>query len=42
MAKKIEKNGFILYNNYEEQINMLSDDQAGQLIKGIFAYVRTG
>ncbi len=36
------KKSFILYCNYEEQLNMLTDVQAGQLIRGIFAYMRTG
>ncbi len=37
-----EKNSFILYCNYEEQLNMLNDEQVGQLFRGVFAYMRTG
>lgn len=39
MADKIS---FVLYTRYEEQINMLNDEQAGQLMKAIFAYQKTG
>ncbi len=37
-----EKSSFILYCNYEEQLNMLNDEQVGQLFRGVFAYMRTG
>lgn len=37
-----EKISFVLYGSYEEQVNMLTDEQAGKLFKGIFHYVRTG
>lgn len=33
-----EKNSFVLYTKYQEQINILNDAQAGQLMKAIFAY----
>lgn len=33
-----EKNSFLLYNNYKNQFDLLSDEQAGKLIKTIFAY----
>lgn len=39
MADKIS---FVLYTRYEEQINMLNDEQAGQLMKAIFAYQKKG
>lgn len=32
-----EKSSFVLYDRYYEQINMLSDEQAGQLFKAIYA-----
>jgi len=37
-----EKISFVLYGSYEEQVNMLTDEQAGKLFKGVFKYVRTG
>lgn len=39
MADKIS---FVLYTRYEEQINMLNDEQAGQLMKAIFTYQKKG
>lgn len=33
-----EKKSFVLYNDSIEQINMLSDEQAGRLLKAIYAY----
>ena len=42
MAAAEEKMSFILYGSYEEQLNMLTDEQAGKWIKAIYAYVRTG
>ena len=32
-----EKSSFVLYDKYDEQIKMLSDQQAGQLLKAIYA-----
>ena len=40
--KTDKKNSFVLYTDYEEPINMLSDVQMAQLLRGIFTYVRTG
>ena len=37
-----DKISFILYGSYEEQLNMLTDEQAGKLIKSVYTYVRTG
>ena len=37
-----EKISFILYGSYEEQLNMLTDKQAGQWIKGVYHYINTG
>ena len=42
MAAAEEKMSFILYGSYEEQLNMLTDEQAGKWIKAIYTYVRTG
>ena len=36
------KDSFILYLEQQEIFEMLTDEQAGQLIKNIFAYERTG
>ncbi len=33
-----DKNSFILYTEYHEQMDMLNNEQAGQLLKAIFAY----
>lgn len=32
------ESSFILYDNYDEQIQMLTDIQAGQLLKDVFSY----
>lgn len=32
------KNSFILYQDYEQHIQLLTDEQAGKLLKAIFAY----
>ena len=40
--KKEKKNSFLLYLEHEELINQLTNEQAGELIKGIFEYARTG
>lgn len=42
MAITEEKISFVLYGSYEEQVNMLTNEQAGQLFKSIFAYANTG
>ena len=36
------KDTFIMYNKYKEVFDSLTDEQAGQLIKGIFNYTSTG
>ena len=36
--KTMGKDSFILYDNYDEQISTLTDEQAGVLVKAIFAY----
>jgi len=38
MAKSKEKNRIKLYRDFECVLDVLTDKQAGQLIKGIFAY----
>ena len=37
-----KKDSFILYTEQIELFQELSDEQAGELIKGIFEYVKTG
>jgi len=39
---KNKKESFILYTEQQELFKELSDEQAGELIKGIFKYVKTG
>jgi len=39
MAKSKDKKSFVLYNDYEEVFSMLTDEEAGKLIKHILAYV---
>lgn len=34
--------GFIVYGEFEEQISMLTDEEAGQLLKALFCYFNTG
>lgn len=34
-----EKTNFILYKDYQEHVDMLTDDEAGKLFKAIFKYV---
>lgn len=36
------KNSFILYHEFSDYINKLTDEQAGQLFKAIFAYEKDG
>lgn len=36
-----EKSGFLLYADWEEQVGLLSDEDAGKLFKALFAYERT-
>lgn len=38
----MEKNSFLIYLDYQEQFEMLTDEQAGQLIKAIIKYEKTG
>ena len=38
----MEKISFILYMEYADKINMLSDEEAGQLFKAIFAFLENG
>lgn len=39
MKKEINKPSFCLYNNMKSTFDLLTDEQAGQLIKHIFSYV---
>lgn len=34
----LEKNSFILYTEYFDELSMLSDQEAGMIIKAVYAY----
>ena len=38
----MDKNSFLIYTDYEEQFNLLTDEQLGQLIRAIMQYEKTG
>lgn len=38
----MEKNCFLIYLDYEEQFNLLTDEQLGQLMRAIISYEKTG
>lgn len=38
----MDKNSFLIYLDYQEQFDLLADEQAGQLIKAIIKYEKTG
>ncbi len=38
----MEKASFLIYLDYQEQFELLTDEQAGQLIKAIIKYEKTG
>lgn len=38
----MDKNSFLIYLDYEEQFNLLSDEQIGQLMRAIIKYEKTG
>ena len=42
MKKEEKKKSFLLYLEHEELINQLTNEQAGEVIKGLFEYARTG
>lgn len=37
----MDKNSFLMYLDYEEQFNLLSDEQIGQLMRAIIQYEKT-
>ena len=37
----MDKNSFLIYLDYEEQFNLLTDEQVGQLIRAIIKYEKT-
>lgn len=37
-----DKNSFLMYTSWADQINLLSDEDAGKLLKGVMAYSRDG
>lgn len=38
----MDKNSFLMYLDYEEQFNLLTDEQVGQLMRAIIKYEKTG
>lgn len=38
----MDKNSFLIYLDYQEQFELLTDEQAGQLIKAIIKYEKAG
>jgi hypothetical protein len=38
---KMNKNSFLIYLDYEEQFNLLTDEQIGQLMRAIMKYEKT-
>lgn len=37
----MDKNSFLMYLDYEEQFNLLTDEQIGQLMRAIIKYEKT-
>jgi len=42
MERKTEKKGFVMYLDYKEHFNLLSDEQLGKLLRIIYEYEETG
>lgn len=42
MDNKNKHNSFVLYTSYTQQISLLSDQEAGQLLKALLAFVEKG
>lgn len=38
----MDKNSFLIYIDYEEQFDLLTDEQLGQLMRAIVKYEKTG
>lgn len=38
----MDKNSFLIYLDYEEQFNLLTDEQIGQLMRATMQYEKTG
>ena len=38
----MDKNSFLIYLDYEEHFNLLTDEQIGQLIRAIIKYEKSG
>ena len=38
----MDKNSFLIYIDYEEQFNLLTDEEVGQLMRAIIKYEKTG
>ena len=39
---KMDKSSFLIYLDYQEQFDLLTDEEAGRLIKAIIKYEKTG
>ena len=39
--RQMDKSSFLIYLDYEEQFNLLTDEQVGQLMRAIIKYERT-
>ena len=37
----MDKSSFLIYLDYEEQFNLLTDEQVGQLMRAIIKYEKT-
>ncbi|MCI9245607.1 MAG: hypothetical protein HFJ30_00395 [Clostridia bacterium] len=37
----MDKNSFLMYLDYEEQFNLMSDEEIGQLMRAIYQYEKT-
>ena len=40
--KQMDKNSFLIYLDYQEQFDLLTDEQIGQLMRAIMQYEKTG
>ena len=39
--EKLEKNSFLMYTDYEEHFNLLTDEEVGKLMRAIIKYEKT-
>ncbi len=40
--EKLEKNSFLMYTDYDEHFDLLSDEEVGKLMRAIIKYEKTG